>query len=167
MPMSMYQATMPVLSRSLKNLKNVLEKAAAHAEANGIKSEVLVNARLFPDMLPLARQVHIATDNAKGCAARLSGGVAPSWPDTEFTFPELIERVQRCVDYLAEFRPEVIDGSEGRDIVLKFPNGEYRFQGMEYVQNYLLPNFFFHVTMTYAILRHNGVRLGKSDYLGS
>lgn len=165
MQMSMYQASIPVLIRALENLAKILDKAAAHAEARKIDPLVLTNARLFPDMFPLTRQIYIATDNAKGCAARLRGVEAPKYEDVEQTIPELQARIAKTVAYLQTCKPEEIDGSEDRAVELKFPSRTLNFTGLTYLQNYLLPNFFFHVTTAYNILRHNGVELGKRDYL--
>jgi hypothetical protein len=117
-------------------------------------------------MLPLARQVQIAGDNAKGCAARLAGVDPPKFEDNETTFPQLLERVDKTVAFLKTLKPAQIDGSEGRDIVLKFPNRTFEFKGLSYLTTFALPNFTFHVVTAYAILRHNGVELGKPDFLG-
>jgi hypothetical protein len=162
----MYQACVPPLLRTLGNLAGILEKAAAHAEARKIDPAVLIGGRLYPDMFPLARQVQIATDNAKGCAARLAGLDPPRFDDTETTFPELIARVRKTADFLATFKPEQIDGSEARTITLVMRHGTLTFPGQTYLLTYALPNFYFHATTAYAILRHNGVELGKQDFLG-
>lgn len=166
MQISMYQASVPRFMNMLGNLAAILEKAAAHAEAKKIDPAVLVNARLFPDMFPLARQVQIATDGAKGCAARLAGLEPPRYEDNEASLPELIARLRKTIDYLASFKPEQIDGSEERVVTMKFRDGTKTFVGLPYLLDYVLPNFYFHVTTAYAILRHNGVELGKQDYLG-
>lgn len=166
MKMSMYQATVPAFTRILGNLGAILEKAMAFAEAKKIDGTVLTNYRLAPDMLPLARQVQIATDTAKGCVARLAGVEPPKYEDNEQTLPELKERLQKTIDYLKTFSAEQIDGSEEKTIELKFPQKTYTFQGMPYVVGFVLPNFYFHVTTTYSILRHCGVEIGKTDYLG-
>jgi hypothetical protein len=166
MTLSMYQASVPVFLRGLENLKAILAKGAAHAEAKKIDPAVFVNARLAPDMLHLARQVQIASDAAKGCTARLAGGEIPSFPDTETTFPELEARVAKTIDFVKSFTAVQIDGSEERTCILKTRNDEIKLRGQDYLFKLALPNFFFHVTTAYDILRHNGVELGKMDYLG-
>jgi hypothetical protein len=162
----MYDASVPVFSRMLQNLGAILEKAAAHAEARKIDPAVLIQARLYPDMLPFAVQIYIATDTAKGAAARLAGQTPPRYEDVEITFPDLISRINKTLDYLATFKPEHIEGSEERDIYLKFGTQEVRTKGLPYLLHQATPNFYFHITTAYAILRHNGVELGKKDYLG-
>lgn len=166
MTISMYQASVPVFIHMLNNLAAILEKAAAHAEAKKIDPAVLINSRLAPDMFPLSRQVQIATDGAKGCAARLAGLEPPRYEDNESTFPELIARLRKTIDYLAAFTPAQIDGSEEKTIVMKFRDSSRTFVGLPYLLHYVLPNFYFHVTTAYAILRHCGVELGKQDFLG-
>jgi hypothetical protein len=162
----MYQASAPVFLRGLENLAAILAKGAAHAEARKIDPAVFVNARLAPDMLPLARQVQIASDAAKGCTARLAGAEIPSFPDTETTFPELQARIAKTIEFVKGFTAAQIDGSEERTCVLKTRNGEIKHRGQDYLLKLSLPNFFFHVTTAYDILRHNGVEIGKLDYLG-
>ncbi len=166
MKMSMYQASIPVFVRALNNLAAVLEKAAAHAEARRIDPAVLINARLYPDMFPLSKQVQIASDNAKGCAARLAGVEPPSYEDNETSFPDLIARLHKTVAYLQTFQPEQIDGSEDRAITLKTHQGMLTMSGAAYLNERVLPNVFFHCATAYGILRHNGVALGKDDFLG-
>src|SRR5262245_29000458 len=166
MTLSMYQASAPVFVRGLENLAAILAKGAAHAEAKKIDPSVFINARLFPDMLALARQVQIASDAAKGCTARLAGAEVPSFPDTETTFPELQARIAKTIDFVKRFTAAQIDGSEERTCVLKTRNGEITHRGQDYLLKLSLPNFFFHVTTAYDILRHNGVEVGKMDYLG-
>lgn len=166
MSMSMYQASVPALLNMLRNLRTILQKAAAHAEAKKLDVSVLVNQRLFPDMFPLSRQVQIATDMSKSCVARLAGAEPPKWDDNEKTFEELIARVDKAVDYAKSFKPAQIDGSEERDVVLKSPRGELKFKGQQFLVHFVLPNFYFHVATAYNILRHNGVELGKQDYIG-
>jgi hypothetical protein len=166
MPLSMYQASIPVFIRMLNNLSAILDKAAAHAEAKKIDPAVLIRDRLAPDMLPFSFQVQTATDVAKGCAARLAGIEAPSFADTESTFPELKERVAKTLAFLQSVSAAQIDGSEERPITLKLRVGEMQFQGQGYLLHFALPNFYFHLTTAYAILRHNGVELGKGDFLG-
>ncbi|APA87319.1 DUF1993 domain-containing protein [Paraburkholderia sprentiae WSM5005] len=166
MSISMYQASLPVLIRGLTNLQAILGKAEAHAAAKQIEPAVFTNARLAPDMLPLVRQVYIASDTAKGCAARLAGVEPPKFEDVEQSFDELRARIQKTIDYLKEFNAAQIDGSEGRTVTLKLRQGSVEFTGASYLFGFVLPNFFFHVTTAYDILRHNGVELGKLDYLG-
>ena len=167
MTLSMYQASVPSFIRMLTNLAGVLAKGAAHAEAKKIDPAVLVNSRLFPDMFPLARQVMIVTDNARGGAARLAGLEPPKYEDNESSFPELMARIDKTVAYLKTFTPDQIDGSEGRTINMKVGGKPMTFQGLPYLLNYVLPNIYFHSTTAYNILRHNGVDVGKKDYLGS
>ena len=166
MKISMYQASVPSFVLILNNLSAILEKAAAHAEVKKIDPAVLLNSRLYPDMFPLVRQVQIATDNAKGCSARLAGLEPPKYEDNEATFSELIARIRKTTEYLGTFKPEQIDGSEDMTIILKFRDGSRTFVGMPYLLNYVLPNVYFHVATAYGILRHCGVEIGKQDYLG-
>ena len=164
---SMYQASIPSLIRTLNNLIRVLEKGEAHAEAKKIDPTVLINSRLYPDMFPLARQVQIASDVSRRGAARLAGVEAPKVEDTETTFPELIDRLQKTIAYLETFTAAQIDGTEEKDVT--FPVGEREtitLQGWPYLSFLILPNVYFHVTTAYAILRHNGVEVGKRDFLG-
>jgi hypothetical protein len=157
----------PLFRRSLTALGVVLGKGAAFAEARKIDPSVLLQARLAPDMFPLARQVQSASDSAKGCVARLAGADVPGWPDTETSFAELRTRVARTLEFVSAFAPGQIDGSEARPVVLKFRTGEVRFDGQGYLIGFVIPNFLFHCTTAYAILRHNGVELGKRDFLGA
>ncbi len=166
MKISMYQASVPSFILMLNNLSAILEKAAAHAEAKKIDPSVLINSRLYPDMFALARQVQIATDNVKGSVARLAGVEPPKYEDDETTFAELIARIRKTTDYLATFKPEQIDGSEEKAITLKFRNSSREFVGMPYLLNYVLPTVYFHIVTAYGILRHNGVEIGKQDYMG-
>ncbi len=166
MSLSMYQASVPVFVRMLDNLSAILKKAEAYAEAKKIDPSVLITSRLAPDMHPLARQIQIATDGVKGGAARLAGVEIPSFPDTETTFAELQERLAKTVAFLKTLTAEQIDGSEARTITLKLGGGEMSFPGQVYLFSLVFPNFYFHATTTYLILRHNGVELGKMDFLG-
>lgn len=166
MTISMYSASVPTFIRTLTNLAGILEKAQAHAETKKIKPEALLNARLFPDMFALTRQVQIASDFAKGTVARLAGIEPPSYADTESSFAELIARVQKTVNFLKTIKAEQVDGSENRDIVLKMHTGELKFKGEAYLVQFSLPNFYFHATTAYAILRHNGIAIGKMDFIG-
>jgi hypothetical protein len=167
MTLSMYQASVPVMVRMLSNLDAILGKAAAHAAAKKIDPAVLINSRLFPDMLPFARQVQIATDHAKGCAARLAGLEAPKYEDNESSFPELSARIRKTVAYLESIEPRQIEGSEERAFTVARHDTSINFTGRPYLLNFALPNFFFHVTTAYAILRHCGVDIGKQDYIGN
>lgn len=167
MALSMYQASIPVLKQMLTSLDAILGKAAAHAEARKIDPGVLINARLFPDMFPLSRQIQIAADQAKGCAARLAGVEIPKFEDKEASFAELQARLSKTIVFLDSFKPEQIDGSEERDIVVQVHDTRLEFKGGEYLIGWVLPNFYFHVTTAYNILRHNGIEIGKKDYLGS
>jgi hypothetical protein len=161
----MYQASVPVFVHMLGNLSAILGKAATYAETKKIDPSVLINARLAPDMLPLAFQVRTACDSAKGCAARLAGVEVPSHADTETTFAELQARIAKTIDFLKSVKAEQIDGSEERTITLKLRQ-ETQFKGQQYLLAFALPNFYFHATTAYAILRHNGLDVGKGDFLG-
>ena len=162
----MYQASVPVFVRALNNLAAILEKAAAHAEARKIDPAVLINTRLYPDMLPLSRQVQIATDSAKGGVARLAGGEPPKYEDNETSIPELIARLRKTVAYLESIKPEQIDGSEDKTVSWKTQTTTRTMQGMPYLLSHVTPNVYFHTTTAYAILRHCGVEIGKQDFLG-
>jgi hypothetical protein len=166
MTISMYQASVPAFTRALNNLAFILEKAEQHATARKIDPAVLVNARLFPDMFPLAKQVQIAADAAKGGAARLAQATPPVFEDTETTFPQLVERCRKTVAYLETLKPAQIDGSEERTVSWQSRSATKTMQGQAYLLHHVLPNVFFHVTTAYDILRHNGVELGKQDFLG-
>ena len=166
MKSSMYQASVPVFVRMLNNLAAILEKGAAHAEARKIDPAALINARLFPDMFPLAKQVQIATDSATGGAARLAGAEVATYEHTETSFPELIARVRKAIDDIQKHTAAQIDGSEDKTISWKTRSSEKSMQGLPYLMNHVLPNVYFHVTTAYNILRHNGVELGKMDFLG-
>jgi len=167
MSLSMYQASVPVYMRILKNLVAILEKGAAHAEAKKIDPSVLLQSRLFPDMFPLARQVQIVSDNAKGSCARLAGVDVPKYEDTETTFAELIERLRKTSAFLETLSPAHFEGSETRTVTLPTRNGNMEFVGQPYLLGFALPNGFFHAVTAYNILRHNGVELGKMDFLGA
>jgi hypothetical protein len=166
MTISMFQATVPPFARVLTSLATILEKAAAHCEARKIDPAVLVNARLFPDMFPLTRQVQIASDSAKGGAARLAGVEPPSYADNETTFPELIERLRKTATFLGTLREEQFAGAEERTVTWKTRSAERSMQGLPFLLIHVTPNVYFHVTTAYNILRHNGVEIGKQDYLG-
>jgi hypothetical protein len=166
MPISMSQASAPRFARMLKNLSEILAKAEAQCEARKIDPLVMTSQRLYPDMFPLSRQVQIACDAAKGAVARLAGVEIPKHEDTEKTFAELRARIQKTLDFMATVTPAQLDGSEEKEIVLKLRGQDVGFKGMQYLLAFAWPNFYFHVTTAYNILRHNGVELGKADYLG-
>jgi uncharacterized protein len=167
MALSMYTASVPVFVQYLTALSNVLTKAEEHCAAKKIEPSVLVGARLYPDMFALARQVQIATDHVKGSLARLAGVEVPSYADTEATFAELQARVAKTLDYAQSFKPEQLEGSDVKKIVLDIRGNKFEFDGNTYLSTWALPNFFFHLTTAYAILRHNGVEVGKRDFMGA
>lgn len=162
----MYQASVPVFARALNNLAAILEKAAAHGEAKKIDPAVLINFRLYPDMLPLAKQIQIASDSAKGGVARLAGGEPPKYEDNEASIAEFIARLRKTVAYLESVKPEQIDGSEDKTVTWKTQTSTRTMQGMPYLLSHVTPNVYFHVSMAYAILRHCGIEIGKQDFLG-
>jgi hypothetical protein len=162
----MYQASVPPIVRALNNLVAVLEKADQHCEAKKIAPEVLLNSRLFPDMFPLAKQVQIASDISKGGTARLAQAQPPAFEDNEATFAQLIERAKKTIAFLETLKPEQIDGSEERTVTWQTRTATKSMQGLPYLFNHVLPNVFFHTATAYDILRHNGVELGKQDFLG-
>ena len=166
MTISMYGASVPVYTRMLTNLLVWLDKAEGHAKERGFDVSVLVNDRLAPDMLPLRGQIQIATDHVKGSISRLAGREVPSWKDDEVTIDELRARIGKALDLLATATPADIDGTEDKPITLRNRAGEYVQLGQSYLLERAMPNFYFHITMAYAILRHNGVPVGKSDYIG-
>jgi uncharacterized protein len=167
MTISMYQSSVPVFIHNLNNLSEILQKAKAHAETKKIEESVFFNSRLFPDMLPLIRQVQITSDAAKASVARLAEIEVPSFEDNENSFAQLQERLSKTVKFLETIKPEQIDGKEELKISY-FQHGRDRnFIGLPYLLNWALPNVFFHITTAYAILRHNGVEIGKKDYLGN
>ncbi|MCY1518178.1 hypothetical protein D9M68_528870 [compost metagenome] len=167
MSLSMYQACVPVFTRQLNNLSTILGIAAAHAETRKIDPSVFLNARLAPDMFPLSRQVQIACDGAKGGIALLAGIEAPSHADDETTFAELQARIAKTLAFLQGVDAAQVDGSEERTVTLKRRDKETHFQGQAFLLDHVLPNFYFHLTTAYAILRHNGVEIGKRDFLGT
>jgi uncharacterized protein len=167
MSISMYQAAVPPILQTLTSTSAILDKAAAHCAARKIDPAALLTFRLFPDMFPLSRQVQIMTDQAKGMAARLAGVAVPSYPDTETTFDELKARIAEVSAFVKGFTPAQIDGSEDRAITIKAGGTELNFTGRQYVTGFVFPNFYFHATTTYNILRHCGVELGKRDFLGA
>ncbi|MFJ3259804.1 DUF1993 family protein [Pseudomonas sp. NPDC086581] len=166
MSLSIYQASVPVFIRMLGNLSVILTKAAEHAQAKSIDPSVLINARLAPDMFALARQVQIASDSAKGAGARLAGVDVPSYADDETTFDQLQTRIAKTIEFLKTLKPEQFEGAENRTIELKLRTREVSFKGSDFLLGFVNPNFYFHITTAYDILRHNGVEVGKMDYLG-
>ncbi|MGH8352344.1 MAG: DUF1993 domain-containing protein [Pseudomonas sp.] len=167
MSLSMYQASIPVFVRQLGNLSAILGIAAAHAEAKKIDPSVFIDARLAPDMFPLSRQVQIACDGVKSGAALLAGLEAPSYADDETSLSELQERIAKTLAFLQGVDAAQIDGSEERTVTLRRRDKETHFQGQAFLLDHVLPNFYFHLTTAYAILRHNGVEIGKRDFLGT
>ena len=166
MALSMYQASVPVFVQMLSALSGVLEKAEAHAAARKVDPAVLLGDRLYPDMWPLARQVQTACDFAKGVSSRLAGVTPPVYEDNEKTFGELKSRIAKTLELVRSFRPDQIDGSEEREVTIKLGGNPVTFSGQTYLLHFALPNFYFHCTTAYAILRHNGVELGKRDFVG-
>ena len=166
MQISMYKASAPRFAHVLNNIAALLDKAQAHAEAKKIDPAALTTYRLFPDMFPLTRQVQAACDISKGAVARLAGVEVPKYEDTEQTFDELKARIAKTVAFIESIKPEQIDGSEDKEITLKLGKQHYTFKGMQYLLNFAYPNFYFHATTVYNILRHNGVELGKKDFVG-
>ncbi len=168
MTISLYDASVPVFKQMLTALSDVLKKAEAHATEKNIDPNAFLQARLYPDMFPLVRQVQIAVDFAKGVSSRLAEVELPKYEDTETTFAELQALLTKVLAYIAEIKPEQINGKEGIEIVTRpgTPK-EKRFSGQAYLLSYGLPQFFFHVTTAYALLRHNGVEVGKRDYMGA
>ena len=163
-----YELCLAPMLRSLKNLDAIIGKAEALLDADRhIEPGTLIHARLYPNMAPLVFQIRVATDTAKGAAARLSGSPVPSWPDNEASFAEIHERIGKAIDYLSTFKPEDFDGATASTIELKLGPETVTFGGTDYVANFVMPNFYFHVTTAYNILRHNGVAIGKRDYLGA
>jgi hypothetical protein len=167
MTLTIHQASVPVFVQGLKGLKGVLAKAAAHVDAKALDPDALLKARLYPDMFPLLRQVQIATDFAKGCAARLAGEEVPAWDDVETGFADLIARVDRAIAYVEGLDPAKFAGAEDRDITLVRRGETSVVKGLAYLQAQAQPNFFFHLITAYAILRKNGVEIGKRDFLGA
>ncbi len=165
MTLSMYQASVPVFVRMLKNLSAILDKGLAHAEAKKITPNVLPATRLVADMFPLSKQVQIATDHAKGAVARLAGVEVPKYEDNEQTLEELKVRIARTIGFVESFKPVQIDGSEERDIAFTLGSHDLKFKGQEYLIGFALPNFYFHMVTAYNILRENGVDIGKRDFL--
>ena len=167
MTISMYQASVPRFVNILGNLSNILDKAQAHVDAKKLDAAALTSYRLFPDMLPMTAQVQIACDAAKGVVARLAGVEIPTHDDNEKTLADLKARIAKTIAFIQTVKPQQIDGTEDKEIVIKRGDKETRYKGMQFLLGHALPNFYFHVTTTYNILRHNGVEIGKRDYLGT
>ena len=167
MNISMYQASAPRFVNTLKNLSAILDKAQAYADTKKIDPTVLTSYRLYPDMFTMARQVQIACDTAKGAVARLAGVEVPKHEDTERTLAELKARIAKTIEFIGTIKPSQIDGSEDKDIALKLGRQEVKFKGMQYLLGFAHPNFYFHATTAYDILRHNGLDIGKQDYIGN
>jgi len=163
----LHDASVPCFAAMLRNLDAILQKAQAHAEARKIDPAVLMGARLFPDMLPLVKQVQIATDHAKGAVTRLAGAEVPRFEDNKQSFDELRARLAKTIALVESFRPEQFEGAEERDISLRAGGQDHAFKGRPYLYGYALPNFYFHLVTAYNILRHNGIEIGKRDYLGA
>ena len=167
MATSLYDFTVPMFKLALGNLSNQLDKAIAFAESRKFDPNKLADARIIADMLPLTSQVQIACDNAKGAVARLAGIDPPKHEDNEKTLVELKARVGKTLDFIGTLKAEQFNGAETRDIVLKFPSLTLKFNGKDYITKFVLPNFYFHASTAYNILRKSGVELSKSDYLGN
>jgi hypothetical protein len=162
----MYDASVPVFVRMLGNLKGILQKAEAHATARKIDPNALLADRLYPDMFAFARQVQLSTDFAKGAGARLAGVEVPKYEDTEATFSDLSKRIDKTIGFLRGLKKESYEGSETREVTLSIGGQPTKFEGLNYLLNFALPNFYFHMTTAYDILRHNGVEIGKRDFIG-
>lgn len=166
MSLSVHAITVPVFVRALTNLSTILDKAAAHCEQKKIEPAVLLGMRLYPDMFPLTRQVQIACDFAKGAVARLAGQPVPKWDDTETTIAELKARIQKTIDFVQSVPAAQIDAAPGRSVTVTMRGEDKTFESMPYLLQMALPNFWFHTTTAYAILRHAGVEVGKRDFIG-
>ena len=167
MSISLYDVSIPALERGLNSLAEIIAKAAAHAEAKKIEPAALLHARLFPDMFHFTRQVQIVCDTAKGAAGRLAGKEVPKHEDTEASFADLQARVAKTLEFVRSVKPADLANAESREIVLKFPSNTLTFTGLTYLTSFVLPNFYFHISMAYALLRHNGLDVAKRDYLGA
>jgi len=165
--MSFYDATVPVFIQTLGALSGLLTKAEAHCKAKNIAPEVLLGARLYPDMLPLTKQIQIASDFAAKTCARLTGSEVPTSADTETTFDELKQRIAKTIDYVKAFKPAQFEGADARDVTFPVgPSNSMTLKGQQFVNRFAFPNFYFHAATTHGILRHNGVEIGKRDFLG-
>ena len=167
MTISMFQASVPRLINALNNLSHILDKAQAHIDAKKIDTSALIQFRLYPDMLNFTRQVQIASDTAKGVVARLAGVEIPAYEDNEQSIADLKARIAKTIAFIQGFKPEQIDGTEDKDIITKRGEKETHYKGMQFLLGPAIPNVYFHITTAYAILRHNGVEIGKRDYLGN
>lgn len=166
MSVSMYTASAPIFVQFLTSMSAVLDKAKAHCEAKKIDPNYILNMRLYPDMFPFVRQVRAVADHAVNACGRIAGVELPTFENKEDTFDELKERLQTAIEFVKSIKPEQLDGQEGREIVIRFPSGERHFTGQTLLLNFSLPNFYFHATTAYGILRHCGVEVGKRDFLG-
>lgn len=166
MTMSMYQASIPQFKKMLTNLAHILKKGEEFASAKSIDGAVLVEARLAPDMFPLSKQVQIACDQVKNGIARLAGVEMPKFEDNETTFAQLQERIAKTIAFIDGINPAQVDGTEAKEIKFSIKEWNFEFVGQQYLLTWIIPNFYFHVTTAYNILRHNGVEIGKTDYLG-
>jgi len=167
MNLSIYDVCVPTLTRALGSLAVVLEKGRVYAESEKIEPAVLLGMRLYPNMLPLTTQVQIASDNAKGCVARLAQIEPPKFADNESSFPELHHRLEQTIAFIKGIEQRQLEGSESRPVELKFPQRTFAFKtGLDYLLSFALPNVYFHCTTAYDILRHGGVKIGKGDFLG-
>lgn len=167
MTISMFQASVPRLINTLNNLSHILDKAQAHIDAKKIDASALIQFRLYPDMLNFTRQIQIASDTAKGVVARLAGVEIPAYEDNEQSIADLKARIAKTIAFIQGFKPEQIDGTEDKDIITKRGEKETHYKGMQFLLGHAIPNVYFHITTAYAILRHNGVEIGKRDYLGN
>ncbi|MCC6072982.1 DUF1993 family protein [Massilia sp. GCM10020059] len=167
MSFSMYEASVPVFTQILNSLAAIIDKAETHANEKNIDPAALLQARLYPDMFPFLRQVQVATDFAKGCSARLAGVEVPRYEDTEKSFADLRERIARTVAFISDLPRDAIEASDQRDIVTGSGAKVREFKGQDYLVHYAMPHFYFHATTAYALLRHNGVEIGKKDFIGS
>jgi hypothetical protein len=167
MALSMHQVSVPVFQRTLQALSNCLDKAEAHVEAHKLDPAALTHFRLFPDMFPFYRQIQLSTDHAKGAPARLAGIEVPKFEDVETTFPDLRARIAKTLDFIASIDPKKMDGAEDRELSLRAAGRDRVFTGYSYLFAHAFPNFFFHATTAYDMLRHNGVELGKRDFLNN
>lgn len=166
MAISMYQASIPQFTKMLTNLSNILKKGEEFASAKGIDDQVLIDRRLAPDMFPLPKQIQIACDQVKNGMARLAGVEPPKFEDNETTFAQLQDRIAKTIAFANSLKPEQIDGTEAKEIQFSIKEWSFEFVGEQYLLTWIIPNFYFHITTAYAILRHNGVEVGKMDYLG-
>jgi hypothetical protein len=167
MTISLYDFSVPVFQHQLHNLIAILDKSEVFSKEKKISEEVLLNARLAPDMFHCIRQVQIATDHAKGATARLAGVEIPKYEDTEKNLDELRARIQKTLDFMATLNRSQFENAEAREIVMTFPWATYNFTGIDYLNKWALPNFYFHMTTAYNIFRHQGVNVGKNDFLGN